>query len=75
MRFVFDLVEVIVGDEDESEEKLGNLTYRQTFWRFASCLSVSDEVLELLQNGHCVRVMARNGGCKILSTQATFEAC
>ena len=28
-------------------------TYAQTFWRFPSCLSVPDEVLKLLQNGHC----------------------
>ena len=35
-----------------------------TFWRLSSGLSVSDKVLELLQNGHCARTIhfERAGG-------------
>lgn len=42
--------------QDMWNQKHGN-TYGQTVWRFASCLSVSDKVSELLQNGHCVVVV------------------
>lgn len=49
-------------------------TYSLTVWRFASCLSVSDKVPELLQNGHgvgCGRMRAN--GLKGLMSRPVFK--